>query len=277
MPARSAALASWIARTSFCVIVSRVAALVEDVGERAAVGHDAAVVRGQIAADRAVGVDDAGEEHLGDGVDDPGPADARDVAWRRTRLVGPGVGADDLAPRLERAGIDAHPLDGAGRRPLAAADLGALEGRPGRAGRGEQAVRSPSTISALVPTSTSSCIDVAAVRTLGQHRGRGVGADVAGDARPDVERGVAAGRGRARQPQPSTGSAVASTNGAEPERRRIDAEHEVVHDRVADEHDLEHAVAAVRRRRRASSPTSSSMARRIVAVSSTSPPSFIIT
>ena len=41
MPARSAALASWIALTSFCVIVRRVPSpLVQHVGERAPVGHD---------------------------------------------------------------------------------------------------------------------------------------------------------------------------------------------------------------------------------------------
>ena len=49
--------------------------------------------------------------------------------------------------------------------------------------------RSPSTISALVPTSTRSCVVVAMVRALGEDRGGRVGADVAGDARSGVEAG----------------------------------------------------------------------------------------
>ena len=48
-------------------------------------------------------------------------------------LVGPAARADDAEARLERLPVDPHPLDRAGRGPLAAGDLGALEGRPGRA------------------------------------------------------------------------------------------------------------------------------------------------
>ena len=44
-----------------------------------------------------------------------------------------------LQPRLQRDRIDAHPLDRPGRRPLPAADLGALERRSGRARRRELA------------------------------------------------------------------------------------------------------------------------------------------
>ena len=56
---------------------------------------------------------------------------------------------------------------------------------------------------------------------------------------------------------------------------RIDAQQQVVHDRVADEHQLQH----VRRLDLASahsSPSSASMAVRTAAVISTSPPGFII-
>ena len=85
-------------------------------------------------------------------------------------------------------------------------------------------------------------MSLAAVRALGEDRRRGVGADVAGDARSDVEGGVgqvelevsaAAADGVARR-QRERGAA---------EWRRVDAEHEVVHDRVADDHDVEHPVA----------------------------------
>ena len=59
----------------------------------------------------------------------------------------------------------------------------------------------------------------------------------------------------------STGSSVASVNGAVPSGVGIDAEHEVMHDRVADEHDVERRGRARRPLRLAtSSPTTSSSA-----------------
>ena len=42
-----------------------------------------------------------------------------------------------LTRASQRLRVDAHALDGAGRRPLSAADLGAFERRSGRARRGE--------------------------------------------------------------------------------------------------------------------------------------------
>src|SRR5206468_3665446 len=63
----------------------------------------------------AVGRDHACEEQLGDGLDDPGPADAADAEARRRlgelRIVGPQVAADDLEARLERQPVDPYPLD----------------------------------------------------------------------------------------------------------------------------------------------------------------------
>ena len=107
----------------------------------------------------------------------------------------------------------------------------------------------------------------------------GVGADVPGDARQDVDAGrrgerAARARGRGRRPARS----VASANGAVAERRRVDAEDEVVHDRVADDHEVED-------RRRARSPASHRRAARsarrapsrTAAVISPAPSGFIIT
>ena len=54
------------------------------------------------------------------------------------RLVGPEIAADHLELRLERHAVDAHALDRARRRALAAGNLRALEGRAGRRGAGEQ-------------------------------------------------------------------------------------------------------------------------------------------
>ena len=83
---------------------------------------------------------------------------------------------------------------------------------------------------------------VAAVRAFLQHRGGGVGADVAGDARQHVQ--VRVGQIELDVVGPRVDRLVGGERerrGAE--RRRIDAEHEVVHDRVADEHDVDDAVA----------------------------------
>ena len=77
-------------------------------------------------------------------------------AFGEARLVRPEIAADHLEARLQRLAVDAHALDGAGRGALAAGDLRALEGRAGRRGAGEQPFALPSTISALVPTSTIS-------------------------------------------------------------------------------------------------------------------------
>ena len=81
------------------------------------------------------------------------------AAVLEARLVRPFVDADDAVFRLQRDGIDAHALDRAGCGALAATEISA----PSKAGPvGEEAAttrsRLPSTISALVPTSTSSII-----------------------------------------------------------------------------------------------------------------------
>ena len=241
MPARSAALANWIARTSFWVMVSRVdpCSYRTYANVRPSATTRAGPLR-EIAADRAVGLEHSGEEHLGDGVDDPGSTDARDGGIE-TGLVGPVIGTDDLAPRLERDGVDAHPLDGAGRRPLAAADLRTFEGRAGRAGRGEHTALIAEHDLGVRADVDEQLHGGAAVRTFRQHRRGGVGSNVAGDAWSDVERRV----GQAEFEL--TGATLDGLGRREHERgraqrRRIDAEHEVVHDRVADEHDLEKAV-----------------------------------
>ena len=147
--------------------------------------------------------------------------------------------ADDLEARLERDGIDAHALDRAGRGALAATDLRALEGRAGRARAGEQAV------------------------AVAEHD-LGVGADI------DQQREfVAAGRAarpascpryrrrhgrrcRAAHRRARSGCSCRSSSrpggssaavGRQRERRaaeldRIDAEQQVMHDRIADERRL---------------------------------------
>ena len=77
--------------------------------------------------------------------------------------------------------------------------------------------RLPRTISAFVPTSTTSVDPLGLVRRLGEDHAGGVGADVAGDARQDVDPGARDGRaGRARAAVVRTARSVASANGAPP-------------------------------------------------------------
>ena len=99
--------------------------------------------------------------------------------------------------------------------------------------------REPSTISAFVPTSTRSVTSSARY---------GVSARIAPAAsaptcpamhgstytRAPACAGSSSSRARTR-----TAASVASANGAEPERHRVDAEQEVVHDRVAHDRELE--------------------------------------
>ncbi len=247
MPARSAALASWIARTSFWVMRQLgVAGGVQHVRERSAVGDDALRPRRHLTADRAVGFDQTRQVHLGDDVDDARTAHAGD-ARRGDRLVEAGivrphVRPDHLERRLERLAIDPHAFDGARRGALPAADLGTLERRPGRARRGVLAGAVAEHDLGVGADVDEQLHRVAAVRALGEHRGRGVGTDVTGDARPGVERrGGQVEVEVARQAD--HGLVGRQHERRRPERRRIDAERDVMHDRVPDEHDLEDVLA----------------------------------
>ena len=221
----------------------RPVALVEDVAEGPTVGDDPRRACRQAAVDDAVLGDDAGQEHLGDDLDDARAADAGDAglgdAGREGRLVRPGVHADDPEARLERLAVDPDALDGARRGALAAGDLGALEGRTGRARGGEQAALVAEDDLGVRADVDDQRHPLGLVRLLGQDDAGGVRADVPGDARQDVDP-----RARVR--------AQAQLGGGRPdrpvrrqrerraaERRRVDAEQEVVHDRVADDRQLE--------------------------------------
>ena len=99
------------------------------------------------------------------------------------------VDADHLDPGVAASRDRCAPLHGAGRRPLPAADLGALERRTGRARRGELAVPVAEHDLGVGADVDDEPHVVAAVRPLGEHHRRGVGADVTGDARAGVEGG----------------------------------------------------------------------------------------
>ena len=220
--------------------------LVEDVAERPAVRDDPRRARGERAVDHAVGGDDAGEEQLGHHLDDPGATDAgdpgpalgRDGLGER-RLVGPGVDPDHAEPRFERLAVDPDPLDRAGRGALAAADLGALERRAGRARRGEESAPVAQHDLGVRADVHDQRQAIGLVRLLGEdHAGR-VGAHVPGDAWQEVD----ASAGVRDEPELRGGGLHRAIRRERkrraPERRRVDAEEQVVHDRVADDRQLQ--------------------------------------
>jgi hypothetical protein len=142
----------------------------EDVRERAPVRDDPRGALGERAVDGPVRRQHTREVELRDRLDDPGPADTRDLGLGEPGLVRPRVVPDHAETRLERLGIDAHrsTAPGAARCPQEIC-------APSKAGpvgldAARRRSRFPSTISAFVPTSTtrltSSCRCGASERAL---------------------------------------------------------------------------------------------------------------
>ena len=215
----------------------------EDVGEGPAVGDDPRRARSERPVDRAVGREHAREVELGDHLDDPGAADTGHVRAGERRIVRPDLAPDHAEARLERLGVDPHPLDRARRGALPAADLRALECRPVGLDAARSRSRLPSTISAFVPMSTirltssprygaSERITPAASAPTWPAMQGSTYARAPGFAGMPRSRGRTPHRlvDRERERRPA-------------ELRRVEAEQEVVHDRVADERDLEDVVA----------------------------------
>ena len=151
------------------------------------------------------------------------------------RLVGPQIAADHLELGLERHAVDAHALDRARRRALAAGDLRALERRTGRRRAGEQPLAIAEHDLGVGADVDQKGQFVLEVRALGEHDAGRVGADMAGDAGQRIDEGagrnVEAKFARAR---------LVSRVERERERRpaefgRVEAKHEMMHDRVADQ------------------------------------------
>ena len=206
-------------------------------------GDDARAARGELPVDDAVLADDAGEEHFRDHFDDPGAADARDSGaphrLLEPRLIGPQVRPDHLEARLEGRRVDAHALDRPGRGALAAADLRALEGRSRGAGAGEQPAAVAEHDLRVGADVHQQRELIGQVGALGEDDAGGIRADVAGDAGQgvDARAGIEVQADLARlEAQGFIGS---EREGRAAELHRIDAEQQVVHDRVADHRHLE--------------------------------------
>ena len=240
-------------------------------------GHDPRRARRERAVDHAVGRQDAGQEHLRDHLDDARAAHARDRRRVEAGLVGPAVVADHGEARLERLLVDADAFDRTGRGSLATADLRSLERRPRRAGRGEHPVAVAEHDLRVRPDVDDQVHGLLLVRRLGQDHARGVRADVSGDARqqvharPGVDVQVDVGRPAVDGPVRGQRERRAAQLG------RVDAQEQVMHDRVADDRqrqDVGRTSASTCTHR---SAISSSTHARTTSVSCVSAPGFIIT
>ena len=165
------------------------------------------------------------------------PIAAIDVG--KARLVRPEIAADHFEARLQRFAIDAHALDGAGRGALAAGNLRALESRAGRRGAGDEAILIAEYEFGIGADIDQQSEFIAQIRPFGEHDGGGVGADMAGNAGQAIDE--SAGRDiEAEFARPRFEGAVQRQR----ERRaaefgRIEAEEQMVHDRIADHGDFE--------------------------------------
>ncbi len=159
------------------------------------------------------------------------------------RLVGPLLDADDPVARLQRLGIDADALDGAGRGALAGGDFGALEGRAGGRGGGDDALPVAQHDLGIGADIDQQHHLVLPVRAFGQRRAGGIGADMAGDAgqHVDARAAIDVEVDLARPGVDRAGDG--EREGRLAELGRVDAEEQMVHDRIADEDGIENVVA----------------------------------
>jgi hypothetical protein len=102
-------------------------------------------------------------------------------------FIRPGLDADNAVARFQCFRIDADALDGAGSGALAAGDLRTLEGRAGGRGGGDGAFRIAKHDLGIGADIDQQHHLVLAVRAFGQRCGRGVGADMAGDAGQHID------------------------------------------------------------------------------------------
>ena len=173
--------------------------------------------------------------------------------------------------------VDAHALDRAGRRALAAGNLRALEGRAGRRRAGEQALAVAEHDFGVGADIDDEPQLVAEIGRLGEHDAGRVGADMAGDAGQRIDEG--AGRDvEAEIARPRLVGAVdRQREGRAAELGRIEAEDEMMHDRIADQRRFEDLAARDAGLRPPLRRSARSIASRTARVSSASPPGFIIT
>ena len=160
---------------------------------------------------------------------------------REGGIVRPQFAADHLEARLQGVSVDPHPLDRTRRRALAIADLRTLEGRARRRGAGEQLVlvaQDDLGVGADVDEERDLVVEPG---RLGQDHAGAVGADMAGDAGQHVDPAARVDRVQVEVGREQVEGAVGGQReGRSAQLDRVDAQEQVVHDRVADEHQLQH-------------------------------------
>ena len=140
-----------------------------------------------------------GQEQLGDDLDDPRAADAGDARCSATPVAKAGSSDQASTPMTRKRGSSVSRsirtrsmAPGAARWPPR--DLGALEGRAGRARRGEQPALVAEDDLGVRADVDDERHPLGLVRLLGEDHARRVGADVAGDAGQDVDARARDGR-----------------------------------------------------------------------------------
>ena len=225
------------------VDAERLGAFVQHVGPGAPSGHDTRAARGHRAVDDAVLRDDTGEVQFGEHLDDARAADTGDAGGRgsgsETGIVRPQVRADDLEARLQRFTVDAHAFDGARCRTLAATDLRTFKGGARGAGARHETLAVAEHDFGIRADVHEQRHLLVQVRPLGENHASGVGTHVTGDAGQGVHarvrvQGDAEFGGCHRH-----GAIDRQREGRAAEFDRVDAEHEVMHDRIADQRHFE--------------------------------------
>ena len=188
--------------------------------------------------------DDSGEVEFGNNLDDSGAADSRNPKVSgllgKFGIVRPEIAADDLEAWLQRLRMDADTLDRARCRTLPAGNLCTLKRRASRAGGGEQTVavaQHDLRVGAYVHKQRHR---LALVRGFGEdHRG-GIGPNVSGDAGQHITAGVGVQQQiQIRGSRPHL-QIRGKCEGRPAQFDGVDAQQQVVHDRVAHEHGLDH-------------------------------------
>ncbi len=215
----------------------------EHEGPGPAVRDDSRAAFGKLPVDHAILANDACEIHLGDRFDDSRATYAGNTERLHrlceTRIIRPEIRADHAETDVERLAVDAHAFDGTSGSALAAADLGALEGRAGRARAGEQAVAIAEHDLRIRAHVDDERDFLEEMRLFGQHHCRSVRPDMARDAGKHVD-----GRARINLQVQVTRPRMQCAIGRERERRAAelhgtDAEEQVMHDWIAGNRDIQ--------------------------------------
>ena len=218
-------------------------AAMQHIGPGAPVLDDPVGACSQCTVDHTIFRRNARQIHLRNDLDDARAADAgdTDILGRilETRLIGPLVDADHLEAGFERGRIDPHPLDGTRCGSLARRDFSALKGRT-RWRRSRDGLGRVAQDDFRIRADIDHQHDViATMRAFRQCGSSGVRADMAGNTGQHIH-----ARARRQGEAIVRGAHLHRVRHSERKRRaaqfgRVDAQKQMMHDRIADEHRVE--------------------------------------